>query len=147
MKDDFNFGILNSWQWWSHRSHGPRDPTADACRLEHNFASFSFGQLDTLNWKLSWASNLCVSFYFHFPMFFFSCCHSRVFYSVSPFSMEFCMFCKSCCRCRCCCSCCGKVVATCNTCKWAMLFICHCVLQVLPKVGNLFPTRWQTCAV
>lgn len=62
MKDDFNFGILNSWQWWSHRSHGPRDPTADASRLEHNFASFSFGQLDTLNWKLSWASNLCVSF-------------------------------------------------------------------------------------
>lgn len=48
----------------------------------------SFGQLDTLNCKLSWASNLCVSFYFHFPMFFF---HFRVFYAVSPFSMEFCM--------------------------------------------------------
>lgn len=42
------------------------------------------------------------------------------YYAVSLFSMEFCMFYESYC-------CCGKVVATCNTCKWAMLFICHCV--------------------
>lgn len=61
---------------------------AKGLQLEHNFASFprSFGQLDTLNCKLSWASNLCVSFYFHFPMFFFhsSCflCCLSIFYGV-----------------------------------------------------------------
>lgn len=115
MKDDFNFGILNSWQWWwSHRSHWPRD----SLQLEHNFASFSrsFGQLDTLQTANSPGQVIYV-----FLFISISPCSSsipRVFYSVSLcFLWSFACSGKSCC----------KVVATCNTCKWAMLFICHCV--------------------
>lgn len=128
MKDDFNFGILNSWQWWwSHRSHWPRDSPNSNITLQ-------------ASWTL-WAANSPGQVIYVFLFISISPCSSsipRVFYSVSLcFLWSFACSGKSCC----------KVVATCNTCKWAMLFICHCVLQVLPKVRNLFPTRWQTCAV
>lgn len=108
MKDDFNFGILNSWQWWwSHRSHWPRDSPNWNITLQASWTH--------------WTANSPGQVIYVFLFISISPCSSSSILVFSMLSLHF-LWSFACSGKSCC-----KVVATCNTCKWAMLFICHCV--------------------
>lgn len=117
------------WQWWwwwrwSPLAQGPHGVCFS--RLAHNFTSF------WTHWKLSWASNLCVSFYFHFPMyslFFFLLCCLFIFYRALHVPQKLLLLRQSCCHMH---------HLQVGNAFHLPLYVCVWVLQVLPKVGNLF---------
>lgn len=129
------------WRWrWSHGPHCVCFSLSLSC-LAHNFTSF------WTHWKLSWASNLCVSFYFHFPMHFYSpvpifllCCLS-IFNGVLHVLRKLLLLRQSCCH--------MQHLQVGNA---FHLPLCVCLYvwgfyRCCQKLAIYSTSSWQTCAV